>query len=137
MSFRIGSKETVVAEKLHAMVDLGMANTRMKDFFDLWFLCREFGFNGAQLVAAIRSTFERRQTPVPAGLPLALTDTFALDPTKVVQWSAFLARSRVVDAALSLPEVVNVVASFLAPVLEVVAGKPASAGSWKPGGPWA
>ena len=48
---RAYSRETVVAEKLHAMVDLGMANTRMKDFFDLWFLCREFEFNGAQLVA--------------------------------------------------------------------------------------
>lgn len=67
---------------------------------------------------------------------MALTDTFALDPTKGVQWSAFLTRSRVVDTALSLPEVVNVAASFLAPVLEAVAGKPANAGSWKPGGPW-
>lgn len=75
---RAYAKETVVAEKLHAMVDLGMANTRMKDFFDLWFLCRELEFDGSQLVAAIRSTFERRQTPLPAGLPLALTDTFAL-----------------------------------------------------------
>lgn len=134
---RVYVKETVVAEKLHAMVNLGMANTRMKDFFDLWFLCREFEINGALLVAAIRSTFERRQTPVPAGLPLALTDSFALAPTKGVQWSAFLARSRVVDTALSLPEVVSVVASFLAPVLEAAAGKPANAGSWKPGGPWA
>jgi predicted nucleotidyltransferase component of viral defense system len=134
---RAYAKETVVAEKLHAMVDLGMANTRMKDFFDLWFLCREFEFDGAQLVAAIRSTFERRQTPVSAGLPLALTDTFSLDTTKGVQWSAFLARSHVVDTALSLLEVVNVVAAFLAPVLDAVAGKPANTRSWKPGGPWA
>jgi len=134
---RAYSRETVVAEKLHAMVDLGMVNTRMKDFFDLWFLCREFEFDRSQLVAAIQSTFERRQTPVPAGLPLALTDTFALDPTKGLQWSAFLSRSRVVDTALMLPEVVNVVASFLAPVLEARAGKPANRGSWKPGGPWA
>ncbi|HVY32287.1 MAG TPA: nucleotidyl transferase AbiEii/AbiGii toxin family protein [Polyangiaceae bacterium] len=134
---RAYAKETVVAEKLHAMVDLGMANTRMKDFFDLWFLCREFAFDGAQLVAAIRSTFERRQTPIPAALPLALTNSFALDTTKGVQWSAFLARSRVVDTALSLLEVVNVVAAFLAPVLDAAAGKLSNTRSWKPGGPWA
>jgi predicted nucleotidyltransferase component of viral defense system len=134
---RAYAKETVVAEKLHAMVYLGMANTRMKDFFDLWFLCREFEFDGSQLVAAIRSTFERRQTPIPSGLPLALTEAFALDPTKGVQWFAFLARSRVVDTPPSLPEVVKVVASFLAPILDAVTGEASNAGSWKPGGPWA
>ncbi len=134
---RAYARETVVAEKLHAMVDLGMTNTRMKDFFDLWFLSREFEFEGPQLVAAIRSTFEQRQTPVPVELPLALTGTFALDATKGVQWSAFLARSRVIDTALSLPEVVRVVASFLAPVLEAITGQSANAGSWQPGGPWA
>ena len=134
---RAYARETVVAEKLHAMVDLGMTNTRMKDFFDLWFLSREFEFEGPQLVAAIRSTFERRQTPVPVELPLALTETFALDATKGLQWSAFLARSGVIDTALSLPEVVDVVGSFLAPVLEAVTTKSANVGSWKPGGPWA
>ncbi len=66
-----------------------------------------------------------------------MTETFALDATKRVQWSAFLARSGVKDTALSLPEVISVVGSFLAPVLETVTGKSANKGSWKPGGPWA
>jgi hypothetical protein len=135
---RAYARETVVAEKLHAMVALRMTNTRMKDFFDLWFLSREFEFQGPQLVAAIRSTFERRQTPVPVELPLALTETFALDATKGMQWAAFLARSGVVDTALSLPKVVSVIRSFLAPLLETVMSKSMDAGSWKkPGGPWA
>jgi predicted nucleotidyltransferase component of viral defense system len=93
---RAYSRETVVAEKLHAMVSLGMANTRMKDFFDVWFLSREFAFQGQPLVDAIRSTFDRRDTTIPRMSPVALTGTFALDATKGIQWSAFLERSRVV-----------------------------------------
>jgi predicted nucleotidyltransferase component of viral defense system len=133
---RAYAKETVVAEKLHAMVDLGMANTRMKDFFDLWFLSREFEFAGHQLVAAIRGTFEKRQTTIPAGLPLALTQAFALDSTKRLQWSAFLSRSRITDTTLSLGEVVGVVGPFLAPVIEAAAGRTGNVSAWKPGGPW-
>lgn len=133
---RAYARETVVAEKLHAMVDLGMANSRMKDFFDVWFLSRDFEFEGNQLVAAIRGTFERRQTPIPAGLPVALTDTFALDPTKQAQWSAFVARSQLVGTAILLPAVVGLVASFLAPVIEAAKNGASNVGSWKPGGPW-
>ncbi|HKO51377.1 MAG TPA: nucleotidyl transferase AbiEii/AbiGii toxin family protein [Polyangiaceae bacterium] len=135
---RAYAKETVVAEKLHAMVDLGMANSRMKDFFDVWFLSREFEFEfeGHSLIAAIRGTFERRHTPIPEGLPMALTDTFARDPTKLAQWSAFLARSQVISTALSLPEVVSIIASFLAPAFEAITDRASNIGSWNPGGPW-
>jgi hypothetical protein len=73
-------KESVVAEKLQAMVALGIANSRMKDFFDLWFLAGNFGFEGTLLQEAIAKTFERRQTPIPTDVPLALTDDFARDP---------------------------------------------------------
>jgi len=133
---RAYAKETVVAEKLHAMVDLGMANSRMKDFFDVWFLSRQFEFEGHSLIAAIRGTFERRHTPIPEGLPMALTDTFARDPTKMAQWSAFLARSQVISTALSLPEVVSIIALFLAPAFEAITHRASSIGSWNPGGPW-
>jgi len=73
---RVYPKETVIAEKYEAMVSLGMANSRMKDFYDLWVLARDFGFDGSILARAIRSTFERRGTTLPAKAPLALTKSF-------------------------------------------------------------
>src|SRR5260221_10916815 len=69
-------RETVVAEKLEAMVHLGLANSRMKDFYDLVILSRMFEFEGDLLARAIRATFDRRKTPVPSGLPIALTSAF-------------------------------------------------------------
>ena len=81
---RIYPPETVIAEKLHAMVDLGMQNSRMKDFFDIYNISLQFKFDGDVLVEAIRSTFERRSTEVPEDIPLALTEKFALDNQKQI-----------------------------------------------------
>ena len=75
-------REVVVAEKFQALVELGMANTRMKDFYDLWVLARRFAFDGERLSKAIAATFERRRTPIPLGPPLALTQEFHDDPAK-------------------------------------------------------
>lgn len=135
-TIRAYAKETVVAEKLHAMVSLGMANSRMKDFFDIWFLCREFGFQGQPLVDAIRATFERRQTPIPGEAPVALTDAFALDGAKQTQWSAFLERSRVVETEVTLPNVVTTIAPFLVPAIKAAAGLEAVPSEWPATGPW-
>ncbi len=136
-TIRAYAKETTVAEKLHAMVSLGMANSRMKDFFDIWFLCREFEFQGQPLVDAVRATFDRRQTPIPGKPPVALTNAFASDGGKQTQWSAFLDRSRVVDKAVTLPEVVRTIAPFLGPVAEAAAGRVLTPATWMPSGPWA
>lgn len=76
-------RETVVAEKLEALVSLGITNSRMKDFYDLWYLSRHFGFEGAPLSAAIRATFERRGTALPEAIPLALSVAFSGDPAKL------------------------------------------------------
>lgn len=59
-------KETAIAEKFEIMVKLGMANSRMKDYYDLWTLCQEFDFDGDVLSAAIRATFRRRKTALPS-----------------------------------------------------------------------
>ncbi len=130
-------REAVVAEKLHAMVLLGMTNSRMKDFFDLWFLSREFAFESKPLRGSIRATFEARGTPIPKTPPTALTEVFALDPTKQTQWKAFLSRSRVTEANITLPEVIGVIAPFLLPELERAATGSIINASWAPGGPWA
>src|SRR5260221_14742187 len=83
-------RETVVAEKFEAMVQLGIANSRMKDFFDLRFLARTFEFEGALLTKAISATFTRRATSIPIDEPVAFTETFTEDPQKKAQWTGFL-----------------------------------------------
>jgi hypothetical protein len=91
---RVYPAYTVLAEKYHAMVILGMVNTRLKDYFDLWFLARNFVFDPAVLRDAIAATFARRSTPLPQHLPLGLSDTFAQDATKVQQWKSFLRKNK-------------------------------------------
>jgi predicted nucleotidyltransferase component of viral defense system len=81
--------ETVVAEKFQAMVMLGRANSRMKDFYDVWMLARSYDFEGDRLARAVAATFARRKTEIPADRPDALTPAFAEDPTKQQQWTAF------------------------------------------------
>lgn len=109
---------TVVAEKFEAMVKLGIANTRMKDFYDIWFLARRFEFDGPTLRSAIDATFARRQTNLPP-LPEALTDAFANDPTKQVQWAAFLRRNGLIGPPGRFGEIVAVLRKFFEPVLRL------------------
>ena len=85
-------KETVVAEKFEAMVKLGQLNSRLKDFFDLWLLSRQFEFDGRILSMAVTQTFQNRQTGINPQ-PVALTATFANDPIKQTQWKGFLRKS--------------------------------------------
>jgi predicted nucleotidyltransferase component of viral defense system len=135
-NLRVYPKETVVAEKLEAIVKLGLLNTRLKDYFDLHYLSRTFEFDGPTLVRAIAATFERRGTPLPAHLPVALTDAFAEDPAKKIQWSAFRRRLGGMPAE-PLAQVIAALAAFLeAPV--IAANSKAGLGMrWTAGGPWA
>jgi predicted nucleotidyltransferase component of viral defense system len=127
-------KETVVAEKLQAMVMLGMANSRMKDFFDLSVLAREFDFEGPIICQAIGATFQRRGTEIPAE-PVALTATFTGDATKQTQWKAFLRRSRL-DGSLDLAMLVTVLREFLLRPLDAVRQGRDFESRWPAGGPW-
>lgn len=127
--------ETVVAEKFEAIVVLGMQNSRMKDFFDLWTIARSASLEGATAARAIRATFERRQTPVPTELPLGLSDEFALDAGKRIQWKAFLRKNRF-DNVPDLEGVLALVRIFLmTPATAVNANRPFDL-TWPPGGPW-
>lgn len=98
-------KYTVVAEKFHAMCLLGMANTRMKDYFDLWVLLTEGALESTELRRAIDATFARRQLQVPDTTPSGLSDAFARDAVKTAQWIAFLKKNRL--QALNLVDVVT------------------------------
>jgi predicted nucleotidyltransferase component of viral defense system len=129
--------ETVIAEKLQALVAFGMSISRMKDFYDIWTLSKQFRFDGASLSSAMRATFERRGTPIPEGVPTALMDEFAADRTKQTQWTGFLRRSALSEASPILSRVVNDIREFLLEPLHAAARSEPLAKSWKPGGPWA
>jgi len=101
---RAYARELVVAEKFEAMVKFGEANSRMKDFFDVWFLATRFDLDRESLRAAIIHTFARRGTPLPASRPFALTDAFARSPAKQSQWKAFLAKSGIERVAPTLDD---------------------------------
>ncbi len=126
-------KETVVAEKYQALVSLGMANSRMKDFYDLWVMSTTFAFDGATLAAAIGATFSRRQTALPAEIPLAMTAAFAEDRQKGVQWSSFVRRASPSATPPSLPEVIGVLKAFLLPVSEALQQAQPFLTRWTPG----
>lgn len=128
-------RETVVAEKVEAMVRLGLANSRMKDFYDLAVLGRMFDFEGAVLVKALRATFQRRVTALPTETPVGLTRTFADDAAKRAQWTAFVRKGDLSEAA-DLPTLIAEVRAFVGPALEAARGGTWSA-RWTAPGPWA
>ncbi|MDZ7825164.1 MAG: nucleotidyl transferase AbiEii/AbiGii toxin family protein [Gammaproteobacteria bacterium] len=131
---RVYPRYTVVAEKLEALASLGIANSRMKDFFDLWILSRHTGFDGDTLRDAIRATFGRRKTKVPPGVPFGLTDDFARDTQKQAQWQAFLGKNRL--EALELEGLAAAVRDFLLPAIAAVSSDSNFPQRWPAGGPW-
>lgn len=132
---RAYAPETVIAEKLEAMISLGIANTRTKEFFDTDYMASVFEFEGGVFQKAVRATLKRRQTALPDGLPLALTNEFAEDEGKVRQWHASEKKLGTHAAPRLLAEVMMALRQFLGPVLATVStDKPP--GTWKAGGPW-
>lgn len=113
-------KYTVCAEKLQALCQLAMANTRLKDYFDLWLLLSAGDLEDALLTQAISATFARRDTALPPGWPVGLTDAFAADVAKQRQWQAFLRKNRL--EAPDLAEVVKALRAALAQPLDAARG---------------
>ncbi|MEZ4658672.1 MAG: nucleotidyl transferase AbiEii/AbiGii toxin family protein [Caldilineaceae bacterium] len=133
---RIYSKESVVAEKLHAMVELDLTNSRMKDFYDIWTLARLFDFEGELLVQAIQATFARRQTAIPEDIPIALTADFANHADKTRQWDSFIARNRLAVEGATLAQISMELHKFLVPSLQAAAQMRNFNARWLPPGPW-
>ncbi len=106
---------TVVSEKLHAIALLGMTNTRLKDYLDLWVLLDRETLNAHTLARAIAATFARRGMLVPSALPIGLTEEFSTDPSRQVLWLAFLKKNQL--AITPLLDVVTTLRSILAPAL--------------------
>jgi Nucleotidyl transferase AbiEii toxin, Type IV TA system len=119
---------TVIAEKYHAMVILGLANSRMKDFFDIATIAQRTHLDGATLARAIGATFTRRSTALPTQVPLALTRSFGDNDAKQRQWQAFLRKSRI--AADTLPETIDLLHELLWPASQVTARASDANASW-------
>ena len=128
--------KAAVAEKFETMVKLGLLNSRMKDFYDIWILARDFTFDGETLMAAIRATFKRRRTALPTEVPLGLSDEFAADAGKQTQWRGFVKRSRLQLKDTDLIAIVSVLRDFvMPPTVAAQAGKPFPQ-HWPKDGPW-
>jgi hypothetical protein len=130
------TKYTVVAEKFQAMVVLGMANSRMKDFYDIWVMSQKFNFSGSILCNSVRSTFKRRGIYIPVDIPFAFTGSFSEDSVKKVQWKAFVRKKKIKMDNVDLFDIVHGIKDFLMPPLTALQQKKAFDMTWKPFGPW-
>lgn len=127
---------TTVAEKFEAIVKLGLANTRLKDYFDFVALSAKLDFDGEILTSALTQTFGRRGIELPTATPSGLTDDFFLKPEKIIQWEAFVRKNRLEGSALPLDIAVVRARDFLMPAVNAAARKEPFPMIWPPGGPW-
>lgn len=127
--------ETVVAEKFQTMVQLGQLNSRIRDFYDIWSISRQFEFNGNTLKHALESTFSHRDTGIEPN-PIAFQEAFTNDSAKQSQWTGFCRKSKIESAPKSLSEMISEIAVFLTPVAEATVDQRTFDSIWKPGGPW-
>jgi len=127
------SRESAIAEKFEAMVSLGILNSRMKDFYDIWLLSRQFDFDGKKLAEAIRLTFEQRGTVLTVPI-----DSFSRDfaEGKQNQWTAFRKRLQQEHTPASFQEVTSAVATFLSPLATSISKKSVAPNTWTASGPW-
>ncbi len=114
---RAYSKYSMVAEKVEAIVKLGMANSRMKDFYDVWLLSKLHDFKYEILSQALKNTFKRRETAIPGKEPFALTEEFYKDPVKKQQWNAFIRKSKILEKIKSFEALMAGIKTFIMPVL--------------------
>lgn len=133
---KIYPRETVVAEKFDAIVVLGLRNSRMKDYYDLWIMARHFEFDGAILTDAIKATLERRGRRLQTDQLPGLDNAFAQTPNKQTQWKAFLRRTVPDQQDMELAEVVSVIRDFLAPVLSGIISIEPFKKHWMPKRGW-
>jgi hypothetical protein len=128
-------RETVVAEKFQAIVYLRTLNSRMKDFYDVWLLARQFAFDGALLTDAISATFANRDTAIDVA-PIAFTPDFTEQPSTLAQWTAFRNKLPNTDCPARLSEIVSFLTEFLLPIATSCARNEGFDQRWSPGGPW-
>ena len=127
--------ETTIAEKYQAMVKLGVLNSRMKDFYDIWMLSRTFDFNGEVLAEAIERTFMNRKTDL-TNNPAIFDLSFGRDDIRQVQWQGFIKKSRLINVPGDLGDVVACIKMFLGPPVRSLVDRRTFKSTWKASGPW-
>jgi predicted nucleotidyltransferase component of viral defense system len=128
--------ETVIAEKLEALVRFGLNTSRIKDIYDLWVLGQQRNFAEQLLCEAIQATFTRRNTPLPHQIPAALSEEFAQDRQKRTQWAAFLSKGHLSTEGAAFEQVLAFVRRFVLPPTFAAATQRTFPHSWLPGGSW-
>ena len=126
--------ETVVAEKFEALIRFAEANSRIKDFYDLWVISRTFPFEMSALVEAVSGTLRRRETVIPTEMPLGLTEAFAQIAADRGYWSGFLRRTPPATQPPTFSKVLEELRHFFGPVIAVLATPEAARGRWDPDG---
>jgi hypothetical protein len=127
--------ESVIAEKFETMVKLGEFNSRLKDFYDIWRLSRQFDFSAENLGDAIQRTFEHRKTVIPKD-PVPLRNSFGKRREKQEQWRAFIRRQRLGPVPDDFAIVINDIRSFLEPIVTNLGPVKHSRMYWAAPGPW-
>lgn len=112
--------ETSIAEKIQVILEKGMVNSRMKDYYDIWFLIVEFEFSGIKMKKALEATLLKRQTEVPSMIPTGLSDEFVRDELKQSQWKGFLSRIGLNNGGMELEKVVAAINRFIMPVIKSI-----------------
>lgn len=126
--------ESAVAEKLQAMVALGSANSRMKDFYDVWICSKHLDFDTDRLLKAISATFKNRETPIPAQEFEALTGTFAA--AHRVQWNAFVRKMGEEELIDRFGKIIEDIKTFAMPAFRSLASGDKIAQQWRTGNGW-
>jgi predicted nucleotidyltransferase component of viral defense system len=128
-------REASIAEKFNAMVTLDIRNSRMKDFYDIWFMANTWNFDMSLLRGAILASFERRGVPIPQDVPFALTSEFLNDPQKRQQWNAFVSRLNPSNESPSLEEIGILLRAFLLPCISSASSE-LNTRQWSPTEHW-
>jgi predicted nucleotidyltransferase component of viral defense system len=129
-------RESSIAEKLHAILQHGILNSRIKDYFDIWYMSANFKFAGNRLFAAIKSTLEHEKTSLPENVPEGLSNGFSSNPQSSGLWKAFIRKNKLSGAPVELFETVSCIREFLMPVLNALLKEKMFDKEWPPVGPW-
>ncbi len=130
------SLESVISEKFEAMIKLGLLNSRMKDFYDIWIIIHRFDFNGSNLSEAIKKTFKHRRTDFPKECPIFAEEIYDEKSDRQILWNAFLKKGDIKNVPEKLAITAVEIERFLIKPMNAINKSQKFKGKWKAPGPW-
>jgi hypothetical protein len=130
------SFESVISEKVEAMIKLGLLNSRMKDFYDVWLLIRQFNFRGRVLAEALRQTFNHRKTELPRKAPLFAPEIYDKKSDRQSMWTEFLKKGDIRNTPETLKSIALDIERFLINPIEALNNEKEFTSHWQAPGPW-